>query len=43
MIFGTATDVDETGYALTGAQVRERVGEVEKLTTPVDTRSCVVG
>ena len=43
MIFGTATDVDETGYALTGAQVRERVGEIEKLITPVDTRSCVVG
>lgn len=46
MIFGTATDVDETGYALTGAQIRERIGGVEdlpSLTEPVDTQSCVMG
>lgn len=46
MIFGTATDVEETGYALTAEQIRERVGEVDQLsalTEPVDTRSCVVG
>ena len=42
MIFGTDVDVADTGYALTGTQLREVIGDVERLTDPVDTQTCAV-
>ena len=41
MIFGASLDSSDTGYALTADQVRSRIGEVERLTTAVDTQVCV--
>ena len=42
MIFGTDVDVADTGYALTGTQLREVIGDVERLTDPVYTQTCAV-
>ena len=41
MVFGTAVDGHETGYALTVRQMELVVGEYEGLTEPVDTQACV--
>lgn len=41
MIFGAAMDNAETGYALTAAQVRERIGDVRSLSRAADTQKCV--
>lgn len=41
MIFGASLDSSNTGYALTGEQVRARVGDVEGLRDRVDTQACV--
>ena len=41
VIFGTAVDGSETGYALTVKQVQDVVGDYVGLTEPVDTRTCV--
>lgn len=42
VIFGASMDSLETGYALTARQVLERVGDVTRLSRPVDTGACVV-
>ncbi|SIS38702.1 Colicin V production protein [Corynebacterium appendicis CIP 107643] len=41
VVFGTAVDGNETGYALTIRQMQQVVGEYEGLTEPVDTQACV--
>ena len=41
MVFGAAMDSAETGYALTAAQVRQRVRDVRSLSRPADTQACV--
>lgn len=41
VVFGTAVDGSDTGYALTVRQMDEVVGDYVGLTEPVDTRSCV--
>ena len=41
VVFGTAVDGNDTGYALTARQMDQVVGEYEGLTAPVDTQSCV--
>ncbi|MBC3186567.1 MarP family serine protease [Corynebacterium sp. zg-331] len=41
VIFGASVDQTDTGYALTGAEVRDRVGNVTALRQPVDTGGCV--
>jgi len=41
VVFGTAVDGHETGYALTVRQMELVVGEYEGLTEPVDTQACV--
>ena len=41
VIFGTAVDGSETGYALTMDQVQRVVGEYAGLTAAVDTQQCV--
>lgn len=41
VVFGTAVDGSETGYALTLRQVDEVVGEYQRLTQSVSTRVCV--
>lgn len=42
MIFGASVDSTDTGYALTGDEVRNQVGDVTRMTEPVDTQGCVV-
>lgn len=41
VVFGAAVDDSDTGYALTAAEVAERVGDVTAYTQPVDTQECV--
>lgn len=41
MIFGASLDSSDTGYALTGEQVRARVEDAEGLRDRVDTQACV--
>ncbi|WP_080793112.1 MarP family serine protease [Corynebacterium pacaense] len=40
VVFGAAIDGSDTGYVLTAAEVRNRIGDVTTLTTPVDTMQC---
>lgn len=41
VVFGTAVDGTDTGYALTVQQVNDVVGDYVGLTQPVDTHACV--
>ena len=41
VIFGTAVDGSNTGYALTFEQVNAVVGEIGRLTEIVDTQNCM--
>lgn len=41
VVFGTAVDGSDTGYALTLDQVNDVVGEIEQLRGAVDTQECV--
>lgn len=41
VVFGTAVDGTDTGYALTVRQMEKVVGDYVGLTEPVDTRECV--
>ncbi|MBV7293556.1 MarP family serine protease [Corynebacterium sp. TAE3-ERU16] len=42
VVFGAATEATDVGYTLTTAEVRGRIGDITRLTEPVDTRECVV-
>lgn len=41
MIFGASMDATDTGYALTAAQIADRVGDVRALRAPAATQACV--
>ena len=41
MVFGASVDNTDTGFAVTAAEIRGRIGDVTAHTEPVDTRSCV--
>ncbi|MGP6175536.1 MarP family serine protease [Corynebacterium sp. A21] len=41
VVFGASVDSSDTGYALTAAEVQRQLGDVTRLTEPVDTESCV--
>ncbi|MDR7330813.1 MarP family serine protease [Corynebacterium guangdongense] len=41
MVFGASVDNTDTGFAITAAEIQDRVGEVAAHTAPVDTRACV--
>ncbi|KQB87225.1 MarP family serine protease [Corynebacterium lowii] len=41
VVFGASVDQSDTGYALTGREARERIGEITALTQPVATGECV--
>ena len=41
MIFGASMDSTDTGYALTAAQIADRVGDVGALRAPAATQGCV--
>ena len=41
MVFGAAVDNSDTGYALTADEVRQQVGELGALVSPVETGACV--
>lgn len=42
VVFGAAIDGTDTGYALTTEEVQSRIGDISRLTTPVDTMQCAV-
>lgn len=42
VVFGSAVDTSDIGYALTAKEVREALGDIAALNTPVDTRECVL-
>lgn len=42
VVFGAAIDGTDTGYALTAEEVKGRIGDIQRLTTPVDTMQCAV-
>ncbi len=42
VVFGAAIDGSDTGYVLTAAEVRNRIGDIQRLATPVDTMQCAV-
>lgn len=42
VVFGAAIDGSDTGYVLTSEEVRQRIGDITALTTPVDTMECAV-
>lgn len=41
VVFGAAVDDVDTGYALTGDEVRSHIGDISDLTEPADTGACV--
>ncbi|WP_394282341.1 MarP family serine protease [Corynebacterium sp.] len=41
VVFGASVDSSDTGYALTIREVKQQVGNIQELTTPVDTQECV--
>ncbi len=41
VVFGASVDSSDTGYALTIREVQQQIGEITKLTAPVDTQECV--
>lgn len=41
VVFGASVDSSDTGYALTAGEVQRQLGDVTRLTEPVDTESCV--
>lgn len=41
VVFGASVDDSETGYALTADEVNAQIGDVTRLTHPVDTGECV--
>lgn len=42
VVFGAAIDGSDTGFVLTTAEVERRIGDLQSLTTPVDTLQCAV-
>ncbi len=42
VVFGASADDSDIGYALTAAEVRNAIGDISALTTPVDTQECVL-
>lgn len=42
VVFGAAIDGTDTGYVLTAAEVQNRIGDIQRLSTPVDTMQCAV-
>lgn len=40
VVFGTSLDETDTGYALTSGEVRARIGDITRFTTPVSTMQC---
>lgn len=41
VVFGASVDSSDTGYALTAAEVQQQIGDVTRLTEPVETQACV--
>ncbi|GAA4798491.1 MarP family serine protease [Corynebacterium canis] len=41
VVFGAAIDDTDTGYVLTSAEVRNKIGPIQQLTSQVDTQGCV--
>ncbi|WJZ01474.1 MarP family serine protease [Corynebacterium freiburgense] len=41
VVFGAAIDDTDTGYVLTSAEVQQKIGPLQKLTSAVDTQTCV--
>ncbi|GAB3597719.1 Serine protease [Corynebacterium faecale] len=42
VVFGAAIDGSDTGFVLTTDEVQSRVGDIQRLVTPVDTMQCAV-
>lgn len=41
VVFGASVDNSDIGYVLTAEEVRNAIGDITSLTTPVDTQECV--